>query len=41
MGTLKDIEEHWSMSDVYDAIDYLDLLDDAEMYEYQKNSNKG
>jgi len=37
MGSLRDIEEHWSLTDVLDTIDYLDMIEDADAWNQKKS----
>ncbi len=45
MATLQEIEEYWSTSDIFDAIDYLDFVEDVEAHNQAvaagKANNKG
>jgi len=36
MGSLRDIEEHWSLKDIMDTIDYLDMCEDVESFYAQQ-----
>ena len=40
MGTLRDIEEYWDLSDVLDAVDYLDFTEDLQQFEEEKAAAK-
>jgi len=40
MASLQEIETHWGLKDVFDALDYLDFVEDAQAFYEQEASKK-